>query len=279
MMKAGTTLTAVLAILVAGCSQRSPSAGSDDALGPGEVAVVNGVRIPESIFRLYTLTALKKDPDKLTSDERKTVIDDLVGFQLLETLATQAKVPEERTVAAQLELQRLQVLARTMVLRYLDQHPATDDELQKVYDANLQKLTAKQYKARHILVDSEQAAEEVIAQLNAGKDFVELAKEHASGQNAANGGELGWFTADTMVKPVVDAVEHMKVGTYSTEPVKSDYGFHVILLEDTRAQEAPPLDKIRDQLKQVVDRSKAEEYIKSLRDDATVQYTSSQKTE
>ena len=273
MMKAGLTLLVLSAIVAAGCSQKPLSTSSEDALGPGEVAVVNGERIPESLFRLYSMAGLKKDPDKLTPDERKAVIDDLVGFKVLEDLAEQGKVPEERTVAAQLELQRLQLLARTMVLRYLSQHPATDEELHKVYDDSLPQLTAKQYKARHILVDTKEAAEKIISQLNSGKDFVELAKEHADGPTGPNGGDLGWFTADSMVKPVADAVANMKVGSYSAEPVKSDYGFHVILLEDTRSQEPPPFEKVRNQLQSVVDRQKAEEYIKSLQATAKVEYS------
>ena len=277
MLKTQITLAGILLVLAAGCTQK-PLAGADDTLGPGEVATVNGQRIPESLFRFYTMSALKKDPDKLTPEERKAVIDDLIGFELLADQATAAKVPEERTVAAQLELQRLQVLSRTMVLRYLDQHPATDAEIQKVYDDNLPKLTAKQYKARHILVETEDAAKEVISELNKGKDFVELAKEHAAGPTGPNGGDLGWFTAASMVKPVADAVEHMQVGTYSTEPVKSDFGFHVILLEDTRTQDAPAVDKVRGQLQSVVDRGKAEDFIKSLRDSAKIEYSGSDKT-
>jgi peptidyl-prolyl cis-trans isomerase C len=272
MTKAEMALAASLLVLGAGCTQK-PLANAQDTLGPGEVATVNGQRIPEALFRFYTMSALKKDPDKLTPDERKAVIDDLIGFELLAARATAAKVPEERTVAAQLELQRLQVLSRTMVLRYLDQHPATDAELQKVYDDNLPQLTAKQYKARHILVETEEAAKEVISELTKGKDFVELAKAHADGPTGPNGGDLGWFTAASMVKPVADAVEHMQVGTYSTEPVKSEFGFHVIFLEDTRTQDPPTLDKVRSQLQSVVDRGKAEEFIKSLRDSAKIDYT------
>ena len=278
MRKAGIALAISVVVLVAACS-RKPMTASDDVLGPGEVATVNGQRIPESLFRLYAMAGLKKDPDQMTPEERKAAIDDLVGIELLAAQADRAKVPEERTIAAQIELQRLQLLSRTMVLRYLDEHPATEDELKKVYDDNLPQLSATQYKARHILVETEQEADDIIAQLNRGKDFVELANEHADGPTGANGGDLGWFTAATMVKPVADAVERMEVGTYSTEPVKSDFGFHVILLEDTRSQEAPSLEKVRSQLQSVVERQRAGEYIKSLRDSATVEYVGQDKTQ
>ena len=87
MLKTQITLAGILLVLAAGCTQK-PLAGADDTLGPGEVATVNGQRIPESLFRFYTMSALKKDPDKLTPEERKAVIDDLIGFELLADQAT-----------------------------------------------------------------------------------------------------------------------------------------------------------------------------------------------
>ncbi len=267
-----TLLAASMALVAIGCSQKDMAADSDQNLGPGSVATVNGQRIPESLFRLYTLAVLKKDPDKLQPDERKSIIDDLVGLKLLEVQAEQGKVPEERTVAAQLELQRMQFLARTMVGRYLTEHPVTDEELKKVYDDNLPQLSATQYKARHILVSTSEAAEKVIQQLKKGKDFAELAKEQSTDPTGPNGGDLGWFTSQSMIKPVMDALEKMKVGTFSTVPVKSNFGYHVLLLEDTRTQEAPPMDKIRNQLQSAVDNRKAQELMDSLRKSANVTY-------
>jgi peptidyl-prolyl cis-trans isomerase C len=268
----GLILLLAFTVAATACAQKSSSTNSDDLLGPGQVATVNGARIPISVFRLYVL-AMKKDPDQLGEDERKGLVDDLVGLKLLEALATKEGVPEERTIAAQLELDRLQLLARAMVVRYLDKNPPSEQDLKKLYDESLPRLSATQYKARHILVSTEQAAKDVIAELKKGKDFGELAKERSTDPTNKNGGELGWFSADSMVKPFADAVRQLKVGSYTTQPVKTDFGFHVILLEDTRTPTPPTMDSVRQQLQAVANQQKANSYIKTIRDGAKVTYS------
>ena len=269
----GLILSLAFTVAATACAQKPSSTDSDALLGPGQVATVNGARIPISVFRLYVLS-MKKDPDQLSEDDRKGLVDDLVGLKLLETLATKEGVPEERTIAAQLELDRLQLLARTMVVRYLDKNPPSEQDLKKLYDESLPRLSATQYKARHILVGTEQAAKDVIAELKKGKDFGELAKERSTDPTNKNGGELGWVSADSMVKPIADAVRQLKVGSYTTQPVKTDFGFHVILLEDTRTPTPPTMDSIRQQLQTVANQRKANSYIKAIRDGAKVTYSS-----
>jgi peptidyl-prolyl cis-trans isomerase C len=273
------TIVVALTLSVAafGCSKQKSSPSVDQALGPGAVATGNGKPIAESVFRLYVMTALRKNADDLSAEERKAAIDDLISVQLLASEAENSGLLKERTVAAQIELQRMQLTARAMATRFIEQNPASDEDLQEVYDENLPRLSGKQYKARHILVPTQDEANAVIEQLKSGKDFVALAKEHADGPTGPNGGDLGWFTADSMVEPVVTAVKAMEVGAYSTEPVKSDYGYHVILLEDTRAGEPPTLDAVRNDLKNAVDRSKLQAHLKTLMDGAEISMDSTSK--
>jgi peptidyl-prolyl cis-trans isomerase C len=255
---------------VVACNQETaspPSAGA--ALGPDRVATVNDAPIPESLFRVYVINA-QKDPDQLTPEERTAFIEGLVQMKLLADAAAEQGLLEERRIASELELQRWQLAARAMALRHLEQNPATDAELQALYDENLPRLGGTQYKARHILVESREDALGVIEQLRQGEDFVALATEHADGPTGPNGGDLGWFTPDSTVQPFADAVRTMQVGTYSTEPVQTDFGFHVILLEDTRTQEAPTLDAVRNELTNAVERNKIEAFVKSLSDAAAV---------
>jgi peptidyl-prolyl cis-trans isomerase C len=263
-------LIASLLAAVSGCNQVQAPVATVGDLGPGQVATVNGDPIPESIFRFYVINAAKKDPDNLTPEERASVIEDLVQFKLLTAAAEERGLTAERPMVAQLELQRLQATARAMALRHLAENPATDQELQKLYDENLPRLAGVQYKARHILVESKDAAVAVIEQLKQGKDFVALAQEHSSGPTGPNGGDLGWFTAESMVQPVADAVRTMQVGTYSSEPVETTFGFHVILLEDTRTQEPPTFESLRQELSNAVDRTKLEAFVQTLKDAATV---------
>jgi peptidyl-prolyl cis-trans isomerase C len=250
--------------LGAACSKTGAPAQADP-LGASRVATVNGQRVPESILRLYTLATVRKNADDLRPDDRKAVLEDLVGVILMADEARQQGVLAERTIAAQLELARIQLEARAMATRYLEKNAATDAEMKAVYDQNLPRLGGQQqYKARNILVTAKAEADLVIKQLQQGKKFADLAKERAGGPTGPNGGDLGWFTADSMVQPVVEAVRNMKVGSYSTEPVKSDFGYHVLLLEDMRTQDAPSLDDLRSNLKEAVERDKLQKHVRDL---------------
>ena len=122
----GGLITASLAALSGACTQSSAPGATDAALGPGQVATVNGQRIPESLFRVYALSAMRKNADELTPDERKAVIDDLVGIILMADEAQKQGLLGERTIAAQLELARMQLAARAMATRYLEQETASD---------------------------------------------------------------------------------------------------------------------------------------------------------
>jgi len=261
-------LIGALVITAVGCSQNQTD--GDSALGPGSVATVNGEPIAESVLRVYALASARKNLDELTAEERGRLLDDLIGVELLAQQAEKDGLTSSRTVAAQLELQRLQLVARAMATSYLEKNPATDDEIQKIYDENLPRLAGRQYKARHILVETKDEADGVITQLRDGKDFVALAQERATGLTGPNGGDLGWFSAESMPQPVADAVRDMQPGTYSTAPVQSEFGFHVLLLEDTRQQEPPTLDSIRNDLVGAVDRKRIEDYLRVLREAATV---------
>jgi peptidyl-prolyl cis-trans isomerase C len=251
--------------LLSACSKPDASAGGAAALGAAQVATVNGKRVPESVFRLQSLATLRKSVDDLTPEQRKAALDDLIGLYLLADEARAQGVLTERTIAAQLELARIQLEARVMATRFLEKNAATDAEMKVVYDQNLPRLSGQQqFKAKNILVNTKEEADGVIKQLQQGKKFADLAKERANGPTGPNGGDLGWFTADTMVQPVVDAARAMKVGTFSTEPIKSEFGYHVLLLEDARTQDAPTFDSLRNDIKSAVERDKLQKHIQEL---------------
>ena len=263
---AGRLVIVCLAGLGAACSKTTgPSSDGADPLGPTQVATVNGKRIPESVFRLQTLATIRKNVDDLTPDERKAALNDLVGLYLLSDEGRQQGVLAERKIAAQLELSRLQLEARVMATRFLEQNAATEAEMKAVYEENLPRLGGQQqFKAKNIVVKTKEEADLVIRQLQQGKKFADLARERASGPTGPNGGDLGWFTADTMVQPVVEAARAMKVGSYSTEPIKSEFGYHVLLLEDARTQDAPSFEELRAEIKNAVERDKLQKHIREL---------------
>jgi peptidyl-prolyl cis-trans isomerase C len=261
---------AALSLAVASISCTPQASNDTSALGPGSVATVNGKPIPESVFRVQTLSATKKNADDLSAEERKAVLDDLVGIVVMAEEADKQGLLAERTIAAQMELSRIQLAARAMATRFLEKNPATELEIKALYDENLPRLAGQQFKARHILVDTQEEAESVIKQLDEGKDFLELANARASGKTGPNGGDLGWFTADSMVQPVAAAISTMKVGAHSTEPVKTDYGYHVLLLEETRSQEPPSIDDVREEIVNAVQRDKLQKHMRELVEAANV---------
>lgn len=259
-----------VAILGVGCTQNDQASSADSGLGPTNVATVNGQPIPESVFRVYALSTLRKNAEQLTPEEREALVDDLIGVTVLVEQARKEGLTSSRALAAQVELSRMQLVARAMANDYLTKNPVSDADLQVIYEENLPRLASQQYKARHILLETEAEANTVIEQLRSGSDFVALATERSSGPTGPNGGDLGWFTADSMVQPIRDAIRTMDIGAYSSAPVKTDFGYHVLLLEDMRAQEPPSLESLRADLTSAAERKKVENYLLQLRESADV---------
>jgi peptidyl-prolyl cis-trans isomerase C len=134
-----------------------------------------------------------------------------------------------------------------------------------LYAEQLEGSSPMEFKARHILVESQGEANDLIAQLDDGADFAELAKEKSTGPSGPSGGDLGWFPPDRMVPSFSAAVQGLDNGAYTKEPVQTQFGWHVILREDSRESVPPPFESVRDALKQQVEGQKLQEYIESLR--------------
>ena len=269
-MKIARFAAALVVVMACACSREGSDNTNDATLGAARVAVVNGDPIPESILRIYVLAAERQNFDEMSPEDRERVLNDVIGLKLLAQQAEKEGLTASRTLTAQIELQRLQTLARAMAAEHLKNNPPTDADLQAIYDENLPRLSGEQYKLRHILVTTKEEADSVIAELRKGSDFVALAQARADGPTGPNGGELGWLTADSMPPTFAEAVRALTVGSYSTEPVQTDAGYHVILLEETQKQEPPSLDDLRADLSSAAERKLLEDYIKTLRESATV---------
>lgn len=268
-MKIARLVSIAVLALVSGCADEAPAQAQDE-LGPGEVATVDGERIPESMFRVYTLNALQRNADDLSPEERKQVIDNLVYMLVLANEGEKRGIPAERAVAAELELIRLQAIVRVVTQRFREQNPPTEAEIRALYEENLSRLSARQYHARHILVATEAEATALIAQIDAGGDFAALANQHSTDGDGQSGGDLGWFTADSMVQPFGDAIRTLDDGTYTRTPVQTQYGWHVIKVEESRDGQPPDMESLRAELTSAVEGRKLDEYIRGLREAATV---------
>lgn len=259
----------LMSVTVGACSQEGGT-GTDANLGAARVAVVNGQPVAESVLRTYVRTTERKDLDELTPEDRARVIDDLIGLELLAQQADKDGLTSSRALAAQVELQRLRLVANAMATDYIEKNPPSDAAIQAIYDDNLDRLAGRQYKARNILVTTKEEAESVIGQLRQGADFTALAQARADGPTGPNGGALDWFSLDSVPPPFAAAVQAMAVGSYTMEPVQTDFGFHVILLEETRTLEPPAMADIREDLTSAAQRKQLDDYIKGLRSAATV---------
>ena len=259
---------AALVTLAAGCSPQGGAPTAD--LGSAQVGVVNGKPIAESVVRTYALATERQNLDEMNPEDRERMINDVIGLELLAQEAEKVGLTDSRALAARLELQRLQLIASAMATDYTQKNPPSEADIRAVYEENLPRLSGQQFKARHILVPTKADADIVIAELNQGADFIGLAEARADGPTGPNGGDLGWLTLDSMPPVFAEAIRGMAIGSYSAEPVQTEFGFHVILLEDMRQQEPPALEDLRNDLTEAAGRKRLDDYIKTLREGATV---------
>lgn len=201
------------------------------------------------------------------AEQRAAAIDELANIYVVTDLPAAIEMGKEPRLQAQIDLQRRALLFNAFATDYLAKNQPTEQEIFDTYQEQVALAPPLEYKARHILVDSQGAATSLIEQLNEGADFEALAKEHSTGPSGPSGGDLGWFPANAMVKPFSDAVVAMEDGGVTSSPVQTQFGWHVILREDSRESTPPPLDSVRDVIVQRVSQEKFLAFVRSLRED------------
>jgi peptidyl-prolyl cis-trans isomerase C len=256
-------------LLLAACNKADAPA----AAAPAErVATVNGKPLAKSEFELYVANMNRQSGREVSEEQKGELLDQYISMQLAAEEAEKAGVDKDQKVRDQLALARLQVLAKAGLDKYLEAHPVQDSELRPEYDTQVAALP-REYHARHILVDDRAAAEAITKELQGGADFAKLAAKRSKDPSSKSGGDLGWFSLDTMVPPFATAVKAMQPGQLTEQPVQSQYGWHVIKLEETRATSAPPFDEVQDQVKVFVQQKKVRTYLEDLRKGAQVEKT------
>ncbi|MEJ2128534.1 MAG: peptidylprolyl isomerase, partial [Woeseiaceae bacterium] len=209
------TLVALAAATLLGSSA---TAFADTAL------TVNGVDIDDSVLNMYVESRLQRPAAQATPEELSVITQELTDIYLLTTQDSANALANDATVKAQIELQSRAVLAQAVAVDYFANNPATEEEILAAYQEQMAAAPALQFKARHILVDPQSKAVELITQLEEGADFAELAKEHSTGPTGPNGGDLGWFAPNQMVKEFSDAVVALENGEFTKEPVQTQFG-------------------------------------------------------
>ncbi len=253
------------ALIVAGALASAPAFAQKSK----SFATVNGQPIPQNMFDAFA--AEQKAQGATDSPELNTAIrEELIRRELLVQEAKKAGLDKKPEIQGQMELQRQGVLVGAYLAHYVKTHPVSEDQLKKDYEAIKTTLGSTEYKARHILVEKEEDAKAIIAKLEKGEKFTELAKQSKDPGSKDNGGELGWSSPGTYVKPFADALTKLKKGELTKQPVKTDFGYHVIQLDDTRPLNAPPYDQVKGQLQQRASKQLVEQLIKDLREKAKV---------
>ncbi len=271
-------LTAVFTgLLLLGCQEQENHAESKVPTPPeNAVAVVNGVPITEDLLKLYA--AVYKSTRPKAKASRRELLDNLINLVLLAQDAEQKGLDKRPEVQAQLAFQRINILASADLRQLLQGRTFSEEELKKTYERLVSQAKAKgeekEYKARHILVETREEAEQVIKALEGGKDFAELAKEHSIDPSAKKGGDLGWFTAKQVVKPFAEAVAKLKPGAYTKEPVKTRFGWHVILLEKERTLKPPTFEESKKSIEAYLESKMVNEYVQKLKEKADIEITS-----
>jgi peptidyl-prolyl cis-trans isomerase C len=239
--------------------------------GNANIAVVNGKPYSLDLFRIFYIERMQETQGKNDPAFQQQAFNEFMSMIVAAQEAEKRKLEDRPDVTTAMQLQRLKVMSNAALASMAEDLKVTDDELKKAYDEVKKGATRTEYKARHILVKDEATAKKLIKQLDKGADFGELAKKNSEGPTGKNGGELDWFDSGQMVKPFSDAVAAMKPGTYSKEPVQTQFGWHIINLQETRTAQPPSFEDSKPQLKALVQRQKLGEEIAKLRDSAMVE--------
>lgn len=251
-------------LLVAGAIMAAPALAQNKPY-----ATVNGQPIPQSVYDAF-ISEQKAQGAQDSPDLQNAVREELIRRELLAQEAKKKGLDKKGTVPGQVELAKQAVLIRAYLSDHVRANPITDDRIKAEYEKIKASIGGTEYKARHVLVEKEDEAKAIIAKLEKGEKFSELAKQSKDPGSRDNGGELGWNSPAAYVKPFGDALTALKKGEYTKAPVKTDFGYHVIQLEDSRPSNPPPYEQVKQQLQQRASQQQIEQLVKDLRAKAKV---------
>jgi len=227
---------------------------------------VNGVDVDSAVVDLYFDSRLGGQGAQATPEQRVALMAELKDIYILATQPNATEHAQDPQIAAQIELQEKSILAQAVAGEYFETIEVTEEEILAEYGTKLEQEPPLQFKARHILVETQAEAIEVIGQLGAGANFETLAKEKSIDPSAAtNGGDLGWFAPNQMVQPFSMAVQAMEDGDYSSEPVQTQFGWHVIIRDESRESVPPTFESVKEEMTASVQQRKFQAHLDVLR--------------
>jgi peptidyl-prolyl cis-trans isomerase C len=234
------------------------------------VAVVNNKPIPKTREDAWAKQLVQQGQQD-TPELHKMIKEELIRREVFLQEAQKRGIPDQPDVKFQLDIQRQNTLIQALMRDELKRNPVSDAQIQAEYDKQKGATSQKEYKVRHVLVEKEDEAKAIIDKLKKGDKFEDLAKVSKDPGSAAKGGELDWAGPDAYVKPFSDAMVKLEKGKYTEEPVQSQFGWHVIKLDDVRDKEFPPLAQVSGQIKDNLQQQRVQAFVEDLRKKAKVQ--------
>ena len=247
-----------------------PPSASPKLTAEETVVIVNGQPISKALLQSIMAEMSQRSGGQGIPEDK--VIDGLIARELLRQEAEKQNLAKDPTIASKIENAGREILVQASVENFRKTAAVTEEELKKEYDTRVAAMKNTEYKARHILLETEEAAKDVLAKLAKGAKFEELAKKLSKDPSAKqNGGELGWFNPQQMVPEFSSAVSTLKNGETAPAPVKSQFGWHVIQREDSREQTPPPYDAVKEQFRNVIIGQKLQKHVEDLKAAAKIE--------
>ncbi len=263
----------VLASALAGALLTQPALAQDNVADDDTlIATINDQPYTLNLFRLFYLQRLQLAGGEGSPELQERAFNEFMNMVVAAQEADKRNLAERTDVQTSLELQRMMVLSQAALQAIAAETEVTEEELQQAYEQFKEQAQRTEYKARHILLDDQEKAQDLAKQVGKkkGKNFEKLAQEHSLGPTAEKGGDLGWFDNQQMVQPFADAVAALKPGEWTEEPIQTQFGWHVILLEETRDAEPPSFEDAKPSLEAALQRQKVAAQLTEMRNQAMV---------
>jgi peptidyl-prolyl cis-trans isomerase C len=234
------------------------------------LAVVNGKPVPSSrADAMIKQMATQGQQD--TPQLRSMVKEELINREILMQEADRLGLSQSAEVKNQLEMARQAIVIRALVADYVKKNPVSEADMKAEYEKFKAQSGDKEYHARHILVEKEDDAKAIVAKLKAGAKFEDLAKQSKDPGSASRGGDLDWASPASFVKPFSDAMVGLQKGQFTETPVHTQFGYHVIKLEDVRPAKVPSFEEVKPQIAEALQQQKLQAYQQELRKKAKIQ--------
>ena len=231
---------------------------------------VNGKPIKKNLYD-FIVKDLASRGQKTDDNLNNMIVDRMIALELINQEAEKTGLSKDVNYVLKEELARKEMLYNTFLQNYVQKNPISESDIKNAYEQYKKDLGSQEFNAKHILLANEQEAKDVIAELNKGGNFNKIAKDKSKDTGSKDkGGDLGWFPANSMVKPFAEALTSLKKGNVTTIPVQTQFGWHVIKLEDTRALQAPEFDKVKEGLAKTLQQKQLDKLVLDLKTKAKI---------